>query len=156
MLYCGPHLGQAIGKTIRGSRQAQCLRCQAAYAFAVHGQAGSSRGGDDARQSFTLDLFQHVGGDGLDLRHDDMRFLLFDQRAKCSAVRHVDHMRAMRDLVSGCVGIAIHRDGFHAEALQCDDDFLAQLAAAEQHDAGSGRSERRADSEWFHLSSHSM
>ena len=79
--------------------------------------------------------FQHVGGDRLDLRHDDVRLFLFDQRAQCRAVRHVDDMGAMRDLMSRRIGVTIHRDGFHAEALQRDDDFLAQLAAAEQHDS---------------------
>ncbi len=37
-------------------------------------------------------------------------------------------------------------------ALQRDDDFLAQFAAAEQHDAGSGGTERGSDSDWVHLS----
>ena len=87
--------------------------------------------------------------------HDQVRFLLLDQRAQSGAVCHVDHVGAMRDLVSGRVGVAIDRDGFHAEALQCNDNFLAQLAAAEQHDFGGRRSERRAEGKWFHLSSHS-
>jgi len=63
---------------------------------------------------------------------------------------------AMRDLMTGRVGVTIHCDGFHAQALQRDDDFLAQLAAAEQHDAGCGRSERRAEGERFHLSRHAV
>jgi len=156
MLYRGPHLIQTIGKTIRRGWQAQCLCCQTAYTLPVHGQARGTRGGNDARQSFALDLFQHAGGDGLDLRHDDMRFLLFDQRAQCGAVCHVDHVGTMRNLVAGRVCIAIDCDGFHAEALQCDDDFFAQLAAAEQHDFGGGRSERRADGELFHLGCHAV
>ncbi len=81
-----------------------------------------------------------------------MRLFLFDQRAQCRAVCHVDHMGAVRDLLSRRVGVAVHGDGFHAKALQRDDDFLAQFAAAEQHDAGGGWSERCADGERFHLS----
>src|SRR5665213_853341 len=42
-------------------------------------------------------------------------------------------MRAMRDLLRRRVGIAVHRDGFDAQPLQFDDDFLAQLAGAQQH-----------------------
>jgi hypothetical protein len=44
-------------------------------------------------------------------------------------------MRAVRDLVTGGVGIAIDRDRLHAQALQGDDDFFAEFAGAEQHDA---------------------
>jgi hypothetical protein len=42
----------------------------------------------------------------------------------------------MRNLMAGGVGIAINRDDFNAKALQGNDDFLAQLAATQQHDAG--------------------
>ena len=74
-----------------------------------------------------------------------MRTLLLDQGAQGSAVGHVDHMRPVCDLVAGCIGITVHSDGFHAEALQGDDDFLAEFAAAEEHDAGGGRGERGAE-----------
>ncbi len=89
-------------------------------------------------EPFAFDLDQHVGGDGLDLRHDQMRPFLLDQRAQRGAVGHVDDMRAMRHLMAGRIGVAVHRDDFDAQALQGDDDFLAEFAAAEQHDAGGG------------------
>ena len=54
---------------------------------------------------------------------------------KRSAIEHVDHVRAMRDLHRRRVGVAIDRDHFAAEALQLDRDFLAELARAEQHHA---------------------
>ncbi len=58
------------------------------------------------------------------------------QRAQSRAVGHVDDVRAMRDLLRGCVGVTIHRDDFDAKPLQLDDHFLAELARAQQHDLG--------------------
>ena len=37
-------------------------------------------------------------------------------------------------LLAGRVVIAVHGDGLHAQALQCNQHFFAQLAGAEQHD----------------------
>src|ERR1043166_8958559 len=43
------------------------------------------------------------------------------------------------------IGIAVDRNGLHAQPLQLDDDFLAEFAGAEQHHLhGLGR-ERRSD-----------
>ncbi len=74
-----------------------------------------------------------------------MRLLLLDERAQRDAVGHVDHVRAMRDLVARRVRVAVDGDHFDAEPLQRDDDFLAQFASAEQHDARCGCRQRRAD-----------
>lgn len=72
-----------------------------------------------------------------------MRPLGLDKRAQRGGIRHVDHVRAMRDLVAGRVRIAVDRDHLDAEPLQRDDDFLAEFAGAEQHDArGRGRKRR--------------
>ncbi len=91
------------------------------------------------------DLDQDVGGDRLDFGHDDVRPLLLDQALQRGGVGHRDHVRAVRDLVARRVRVAVDGDGFHAQALQRDDDFLAEFAAAEQHDAGGGRGQRCAD-----------
>ncbi len=64
-----------------------------------------------------------------------MRALGLDDRPQRGRVRHVDHVRAMGDLVAWRILITIDRDDFDAEALQRDDDFLAEFAGAEQHDA---------------------
>ena len=49
-------------------------------------------------------------------------------------------MRAVRDLLGRRIGVAIDDDGFNAKPLKLDDDLLAELPAAEQHDAeGVGR-----------------
>jgi len=120
--------------------ESQFLRRQAPDALAVHGELRGARGRDHLGQSGALDLDQHVSGDGLDLGDDDLRPFPFHQRAQRRAVGHVDDMRAMRDLVTGGVGVAVNRDGLHAQALQGDDHLLAELAGAEQHDArGAGR-----------------
>ncbi|MEA3220435.1 MAG: hypothetical protein OZX49_01543 [Immundisolibacter sp.] len=127
---------QAVDEGVARGRQAQFLGGQAADAFAVHGQLRGAGGGNDLGQAVGFDLHQHVGGYGLDLRHDEGRPLALDQRPQRGAVGHVDHMRAVRHLLAGRVRIAVHRDGLHAQALQGDDDFLAELAGAQQHDAG--------------------
>ena len=77
--------------------------------------------------------------------HDQMRFFLFDQRTQRLGVGHVDDVGAVRHLLAGGIGIAVDGDHFHAQALQRDDDFLAEFACAEQHDPGGGWRERRAE-----------
>src|SRR3954447_8141882 len=52
----------------------------------------------------------------------------------------------MRHLMPGRVRVAIDRDDLDAQALQSDDHLLTELAASEQHDAGSRSTEGRADS----------
>ena len=94
--------------------------------------------GNHGRDAGVGDLDQHVGGDGLDFRHDDVGPLLLDQPLQRGGIGHRDHVRAMRDLVARRVGVAVDGDRFHAQALQRDDDFLAEFAAAQQHDAGGG------------------
>lgn len=101
--------------------------------------------GIDLGEALGLDRGQRVGGDRLDLGHDQVRLLGLDQRAQRGRVGHVDHVRAMRDLVAGRVRVAIDGDHFDAEALQRDDDFLAEFAGAQQHDARGGGRERRTE-----------
>ena len=55
----------------------------------------------------------------------------------------------MGDLVAGGVRVAIHGNRFHAQALQGDEDFLAEFAGAEQHHAQGGGGKRGAE---FHES----
>uniref|UniRef100_UPI00311F758F hypothetical protein n=1 Tax=Thauera sp. SDU_THAU2 TaxID=3136633 RepID=UPI00311F758F len=59
-----------------------------------------------------------------------------DQRLELGRVAHGDGARMVRHLLAGCVVVAVDGDGFHAQALQRDDHFLAEFAAAQQHDAG--------------------
>jgi len=54
-------------------------------------------------------------------------------------------MAAMRHLHRRRIGITVGGDHFHAEALQFDRDFLAQLAGTEQQYAGGLRGQGRAD-----------
>ena len=107
--------------------------------FAVHGELRRTGRRYHDRHARVADLDQDIGCDGLDFGHDDIRSFLFDQAFQRDRVAHGDHMGAMRDLVAGRVGVTVHGDGFHAQALQRDDDFLAEFAAAQKHDAGGGR-----------------
>ena len=136
---------QAVGEPVGRRRQAQRLGGQAADAFAIHRELRGARGRDHGRHAGLGDLDQDVGGDGLDLGHDDVRPFLLDQALQRGGVGHRDHVGAMRDLVARRVGVAVDGDGLHAEALQRDDDFLAEFAAAQQHDARRGRREGCAD-----------
>jgi hypothetical protein len=45
------------------------------------------------------------------------------------------------------MGITIYRDRFYTEALQRNDDFLAEFTAAQQHDLRGERAERSSDNE---------
>ena len=149
----GAQFFQAVGEFIRRGRQAQRLGSKTADAFAVHGELRGACGGNHARQAFLLDFHQHAGGDGFDLRHDEVRTLLFDECAQRCTIRHVDDMRTVRHLMPRRIGVAIHCDGFHAQTLQRDDNLLAEFAAAQQHDSDCGRTKRRADGELcFHAS----
>jgi len=106
---------------------------------------GGARGRDDARQTRRLDGRQDVGGDGLDLRHDDVRSLGHDEAVQHLGVGHGDDVAAVRHLHGRGVGVAVHRDHLGAQTLQLDGHLLAQLARAEQHDARGVVGKRRAD-----------
>jgi hypothetical protein len=130
---------QRVGEPVRRGRQAEFLRRQAPDAFAVHRQVGGARAGNHRREALAFHLQQHVGGDRLDLRHDQLRPLLLDQRAQRGRIGHVQHVRPVRDLVARRVGIAIGGDHLHAQPLQGDDHFFAELARAEQEHARGAR-----------------
>src|SRR5690606_26816150 len=131
-------------EAVRRHRDAQFLRGQAADAFAVHGQARGTRGGDHA-QALGFHFDQGRGVDRLDLGHHDVRALALDHRAHRGAVEHVDDVTAMRDLHRRRVGVTVDRDHLDAEALQLDGDFLAELARAEQEHAGRMRGQGGTD-----------
>ncbi|MNL24365.1 hypothetical protein D3C87_1457950 [compost metagenome] len=73
-----------------------------------------------------------------------MRLLLLDDLLQGVRVGHGDHMRAVRHLMARRVGIPIHRNDFHAQPLQGNDDLFAQLAGSEQHDSGGQGGQGRA------------
>ena len=80
-----------------------------------------------------------------DFGHDDLRLFLLDQPLERSRIGHRDHVRAMRNLMTRRIGVTINGNRFNTQPLECDDQLLAQLAAAEDHHAGRGRRKRRAD-----------
>ena len=127
---------QRIAELVGAGGQAQRFGGQHADALAVHGQAGGAGGGDDAHHTSSLQLFEHRGGNGFDLGHHQVRALGFDQRLELGRVAHGDGARVVGHLLAGGVVVAVYRNGFHAQALQRDQHFLAQLPRAEQHDFG--------------------
>jgi len=145
----GLELIQGIGEAVRGSGQAQFFRRQTADAFPVHGETGGPGRGNHLRQAFRLDLHQHVRGDGLDFRHHQMGLFQFHQTAQGGPVRHVDYMAAMGHLHPGGMVVAVHGDHLDTQALQSDNDFLAQFAGTQQHDAGGGGTQGCTDSHGF-------
>ena len=106
------------------------------------------RGRDDRVPVF-LERDQFARGDGFDFRHDEMRPLDLDDAPERDRIQHVDDVAAIRDLHGGRIVVAIGDDRFHAEPLQLDDDFLAELAAAEKQDLGRAWGKRAADRHSF-------
>lgn len=90
----------------------------------------------------SLNFHQCGGGDGFDLRDDEVRFFQGDDGAQGGGIGHGDDVAAVCDLHAGGVGVAIDADYFAAQPLQGNDDFLAEFAAAQQHDAHCGRRQR--------------
>ena len=132
----GLQLLQRITELVGAGGQAQRFGGQHADAFAVHGEARGTGRGDDAHHTCGLQLLQHGGGNGFDLGHHQVRALGFDQRLELGRVAHGDGARVVGHLLAGGVVVAVYRNGFHAQALQCDQHLLAQLPRAEQHDFG--------------------
>ena len=133
------------GEGVGAGRQAQGFRRQLADALAVHGQLHRAGGGHDPRHARRLDIGQNLGGDGLDLRHDDVRRLGQDDAVQHLGVGHGDDVAAVRHLHGRGVAIAVHRDHLAAQPLQFNGDFLAQFARAQQHDAHGGVGKRGAE-----------
>ncbi|VDC50576.1 hypothetical protein BREV_BREV_02064 [Brevundimonas mediterranea] len=135
----------AAGEGVGAGGQAKLFGGEAADALAVHGQLHGAGGGDDDGQAGGLDIGQDLGGDGLDLGHDDVRGLGQDDAVQHLGVGHRDDVTAMRDLHGGGVGIAINGDHLDAEPLKLNGDLLAQFARAEEHDADGGVGEGGAE-----------
>ena len=81
-----------------------------------------------------------------------MRLFQLDDGTQRGAIQHVDHVAAVRNLHGRGIGIAINGDHFNAQALQFDDDFFTQLAAATQQYAGRGRRQWSSDTGHFRSS----
>ena len=130
-------LGLGFGETIGRCGQPQRLGRQPPDALAVHGQLRGARGGDHLKP-FGFEFDEGRRGDGLDFGHDERGAFLFDDCAYRGAIGHVDDVMTMRHLHGRRARIAVDRDHLAAEPCQFDGDFLAEFAAAQQHDAGSG------------------
>ncbi|MDR6355321.1 hypothetical protein Q3H58_001992 [Pseudomonas psychrotolerans] len=71
-------------------------------------------GGGHHGVALAFQLHQGSGGDGFDLRHDEVRLLALDHRAQGGTVEHVDDVAAMGDLHGRRIGVAIYGDDFDA------------------------------------------
>ena len=135
----------AARERIGAGRQAEVLGGQPADALAVHGQLGGAGGRDADGVAGRFHLGQHLGGDGLDLRHDQVRALQRDDGLQRRRVGHGHDVAAVRHLHGRGVGVAVDADHLDPQPLQRDGHFLAELAAAQQHHAGGVGGERGAE-----------
>ena len=113
-------VGQFVGRFGEGigtGRQAELFRRQPADALTVHGQLGGPRGRDDHRMPRRLDFGQHVGGDGLDLGHDNVGHFGRNDAREDVRIGHRDDMAAVRHLHGRGVGIAVDGDDLRAQPL---------------------------------------
>ena len=128
--------GQRVAKHIGAGRQIQGFGGQATYAFAVHRQSSGARRGNHTHDASGFEFFEHGSGNRFDFGHDQIGLFGFDQDFELGRIAHRDGAGVVRHLLAGRVVVAVHGDGFDAQALQCNQDLLAQLAGAEQHDFG--------------------
>jgi hypothetical protein len=128
-------LGFRAGKSVRRGRQAQFLRGKPSDAFAVHRQMRRTRARNH-RKTFLLEPYQLRSSDGFDLGDDQVRPLRGNDAAQRRSIQHVHDMAAVSHLHRRRVVIPIDHDDLDAETLQLDDDFLSELSAPAQQDAG--------------------
>ena len=114
-----------LGVVELGGAHAQTHR-HIADAVAVHGEVGGLRAGDDLK-AFLLHVQQHLGADGLDLGHDQIRLVLGDGGTQGCFIQHVEHARFVGHLHGGCARVAVASHHIAAQALGADDEFFAQF-----------------------------
>src|SRR3569832_2557507 len=141
--------GEVVGEGVARGEKLELFLGLTADALAIHGELHRARGWYLLGHAVTLYILESLGGDGLDLRHLEVRPLFLHQRADGRGIGHVDDMRAMRHLMSGCAGVTVHRHHLDPETLQGDDDLLTLLPRAEQHHARGPRTQRCS---YFHAS----
>ena len=130
----GLQLLLGVGKGEGGSGQPQFFRRQTTDAFAVHGQLGGPRGGNDLGDGVFFQGQQGFGGDGFDFGHHQMGALGQDQGAQRLGVGHGDHMGPMGHLHGRGVGVTVHGDHLDPQTLKGNGDFFPQFARSQQHD----------------------
>jgi hypothetical protein len=77
--------------------------------------------------------FQQKGRvNGLDLRHDQVGTFLLNHPLQRFPVQHADDVASVGHLHGRGMGITVHGDHLHAEALRLDGNLLAQLSGPQQ------------------------
>ena len=80
--------------------------------------------------AFIFQLHKRIRCDSLDFRDDDIRFLLLDDLAQGSSVKHRDDMEGIGYLHGRCAFIFVHCNHLYTITLQFNSDFLSQLSRA--------------------------
>ncbi len=105
-----------FGKSIGRCGQAKLLGGKTAYTLAVHSQErGRGRRGDIV--SLLLKLNQHGSGDSFNFRNYMVGLLKLYHATKLGAVKHAEHIRAVRNLHRRSIGILVASHHLDAHAL---------------------------------------
>jgi len=80
---------------------------------------------------FAFQRRKRRGIDRLDLRDDDIGFVLRDRGAERLAVKHRKHFARVRDLHRRSVGVAVAGDHSAAEPFGGNGELTAELARAQ-------------------------
>ncbi len=94
--------------------------------------------------AFLLELDESGSGDGLDFGYDVVRLLQLDDFAQFVAVEHIEYVGAVCHLHGRGVGIFVAGHYLHAQALEFDCYFFAELSAAEQKSLATHRGHDRS------------
>ena len=124
-----PVRGAVRSERVPRRREGELLRGEAADAFAIHREPRRARGRDDAK-TIGLELDERGRRDRLELRDDVVGTLLEHHAPQRVGVGHRDHVRALRHLHRGSVGVAVDGDDRDAESRGFDRHLLAELARA--------------------------
>ena len=136
-----PRRGEAVARR----RQADLLGGQAADALAVHGQLRGAGRRDHGYVAGGLQLDERIGGQRLDLRHDEVGANLGDEVLHGLRVGHVQLVPEMRHLMRRGVGVAVGGVDLDAETLERDGHFLAQFTRSQQQNSRGALRVRGAD-----------
>ena len=94
---------------------------------AVHGEVHRP-GARDHAHALLFELVQTLGTNGLDLRDDDVRLVLFDCGFERVAVEHTENLALIGDLHGRGPRIRITSDDVLPHPLGRDDEFFTQFA----------------------------
>lgn len=98
---------------------------------------GATRWPAASSSSRGLELFQDLGADRLDLGDDDVGRVAGNGATKSFGIEHREDVGFVCDLHGRRLGVAVAGGDMGAEAFGRDGELAAELAGAEQQQAGS-------------------